>query len=228
MLFLYQENIVYCWSFRYRDDGCLSAATKEVQMGKGEEFCQIEKKKPKTSRGMAALSSEVNLKIDFQKPASFHVDEMGTGCFQEAVLDSGSVVWHMREEVFQWELCDLSKYAPGLSPALCDTAFPPAVRAGMTCVLILLQGSCFHRSEEGGTLRPCEQSHPGFCKAAEEKWCGFHQSKRIKEVSTSDAEWWNYQKVFSFRRVRDLPTKLACLSGKGWNQRTCRVFYSSE
>lgn len=47
MLFLYQENIVYCWSFRYRDDGCLSAATKEVQMGKGEEFCQLEKKKAK-------------------------------------------------------------------------------------------------------------------------------------------------------------------------------------
>jgi len=57
----------------------------------------------------------------FQKLAGSHVDNTGTGCFQDALLASGNIVGDVGEEALQWEdrveFCDVDKHALSLSPA---------------------------------------------------------------------------------------------------------------
>lgn len=43
---------------------------------------------------------------------------------------------------------------------------------------------------------PVSSHIQGFARQPRKR-CGFHQSKKIKGASTSEAEWWNCQKVFS-------------------------------
>lgn len=61
---------------------------------------------------------------------------------------------------------------------------------------------------------PVSSHIQGFARQPRKR-CGFHQSKKIKGASTSEAEWWNYQKVFLFQKSEGLAYKAGMFVREG-------------
>lgn len=146
----------------------------------------------------------------FQRLASSHVDNTGTGCLQEAFFASGSIMWEVREEALQWERCGLSECAPHYH--LLQEGLPSCSYCSYHPCPHLASGSHFH-TEWGRQHATVPQAMTSrVLQDSQGKDLGVIKARRWEHgVRASEAEWWDCEMVFYFFRRKS--KGLACKIG---------------